>query len=169
MTFIGYSEQHKIYRFVDLETEKVTISRDAKFLELEEEETMPQHQRRTVPDPIDDDVNWIPLRESERAVQQQEIVEPEDNVSEDADSEEQSESEQLYGMNDSGVSGVDLLAIKTEPPEESDDLEEVLERVPEAGAPTGRNRGKLPKHLEDYDASVATLVVVEPTTFNEAM
>ncbi|KXJ74708.1 hypothetical protein RP20_CCG013114 [Aedes albopictus] len=66
MTFIGYSEQHKGYRFVDLETEKVTISRDAKFLELEEEETMPQHQRRAVLDSMDDEVNWIPLQESGR-------------------------------------------------------------------------------------------------------
>lgn len=36
-TFIGDSE-HESYRFLDLETEKFTISLDAKFLELEQEE-----------------------------------------------------------------------------------------------------------------------------------
>uniref|UniRef100_A0A4Y0BLU3 Retrovirus-related Pol polyprotein from transposon TNT 1-94 n=1 Tax=Anopheles funestus TaxID=62324 RepID=A0A4Y0BLU3_ANOFN len=33
LTFIGYSLQHKAYRFVDRATNKITISRDAKFIE----------------------------------------------------------------------------------------------------------------------------------------
>uniref|UniRef100_A0AAG5DSQ9 Integrase catalytic domain-containing protein n=1 Tax=Anopheles atroparvus TaxID=41427 RepID=A0AAG5DSQ9_ANOAO len=34
MTFLGYSENHKGYRFVDVTSDRVTISRDAQFLEL---------------------------------------------------------------------------------------------------------------------------------------
>ncbi|XP_065078531.1 uncharacterized protein LOC135701621 [Ochlerotatus camptorhynchus] len=34
MIFIGYCSQAKAYRFLDLETRRVTISRDAHFLEL---------------------------------------------------------------------------------------------------------------------------------------
>lgn len=35
LTFIGYSEEKKAYRFVDLKTAKITVNRDAKFLENE--------------------------------------------------------------------------------------------------------------------------------------
>nr|XP_029713275.1 uncharacterized protein LOC115257608 [Aedes albopictus] len=34
LVFIGYEEGRKAYRFLNLETDRVTISRDAKFLEL---------------------------------------------------------------------------------------------------------------------------------------
>ncbi|XP_062699875.1 uncharacterized protein LOC134284721 [Aedes albopictus] len=36
LTFIGYSEENKGYRFVDTDTDMVTISREAKFLELQD-------------------------------------------------------------------------------------------------------------------------------------
>lgn len=43
LMFIGYAEQHRAYRFVSLETKKVTISNDAKFLERgEKEKAVPQ-------------------------------------------------------------------------------------------------------------------------------
>lgn len=34
LTFVGYSEKHKGYRFVDRSTNYVTINRDARFIEL---------------------------------------------------------------------------------------------------------------------------------------
>lgn len=34
LIFVGYSSQHKGYRFLDRETNRITISRDARFLEL---------------------------------------------------------------------------------------------------------------------------------------
>lgn len=37
LTFVGYSLEHKGYRFVDLETDEITISRDVRFIEDKEE------------------------------------------------------------------------------------------------------------------------------------
>lgn len=36
MTFVGYSSQHKGFRMIDLETDKVIVSRDVRFLKQEE-------------------------------------------------------------------------------------------------------------------------------------
>lgn len=36
MTFVGYSQQHKGYRFLDLSTNKIVVSRDARFIPAEE-------------------------------------------------------------------------------------------------------------------------------------
>lgn len=37
LTFVGYAMDQKAYRFVDLETDKITVSRDARFIELDYE------------------------------------------------------------------------------------------------------------------------------------
>lgn len=39
LTFVGYADNHKAFRFIDVSTDKVTISRDAQFIEMEEPKT----------------------------------------------------------------------------------------------------------------------------------
>ncbi|KMQ89362.1 hypothetical protein RF55_11018 [Lasius niger] len=34
LTFVGYSNEHKGYRFLNRATDRITISRDARFIEL---------------------------------------------------------------------------------------------------------------------------------------
>lgn len=57
LTFIRYPEQHKAYRFVDLVTEKVTVSRDAKFMDMDDG-VVPQEELGY--DPVEDEVQWNP-------------------------------------------------------------------------------------------------------------
>lgn len=35
LTFVGYAMEQKAYRFVDLETDRITVSRDARFIEMD--------------------------------------------------------------------------------------------------------------------------------------
>lgn len=49
LTFVGYSMESKAYRFVDQATDKITISRDVKFVDLVETETKKIKEQKQTP------------------------------------------------------------------------------------------------------------------------
>lgn len=57
LTFVGYSEEHKGYRFLDRLTNRVIVSRDARFIELGNgSEHMDNRKSEIVPEQMDDSI-----------------------------------------------------------------------------------------------------------------
>ena len=77
LSFIGYAEYRKGYRFVDRSTHKVTISRDAKFLELGNGSD--QVEKRMEPEPTEVLAPEVEIPIISR--DNEESVEPEDDNS----------------------------------------------------------------------------------------
>lgn len=70
LTFVGYSANHKAYRFVDLETDQITISRDARFIELGNgtssvEVSLETRKKKPNEDKAEDTILLRPFKEEE--------------------------------------------------------------------------------------------------------
>lgn len=167
LRFIGYSGEHKGYRFVDTSTDKVTISRDARFLELGDGSSQPNLQ----PVPESGEV-WWPLEETVEQEAVEEVVPPEVPTDESEDSEyeeddcEDSECEDYLEVDDLDPEA-DPLAVKQEEVDQEEDQEE--DQPVAVRHSSRRTRGVPPKYLSDYVADAAAHSEVEPVTFEEAM
>lgn len=67
LTFVGYSNEHKAFRFLDKTTGRITISRDAKFLEdLEMDRNIRSDERKHQPDEQESNVELPSLPSSDK-------------------------------------------------------------------------------------------------------
>lgn len=153
LVFIGYSDDHKGYRFVDVATNKITISRDAKFLELGDGSS----QEKTQCD-VSSEIEW-PLVPTSSVQQTPEIENDDKPDSSDDVQRELSEQEIYYDLSDVD-SATDPLAIKEENEEENSNSVRKSKR---------RNRGVLPDKLSDYVVGIAKCSVEEPKTYKQAI
>lgn len=140
LTFVGYSALGD--RFVDLASDlatgKITVGREAKFLELEEAQRQEEKAEES-------DVELVPLKDSGKDKQKC-IEEPknESDLNDPVDNDgNHSEHEQFFDLN-SYFSG-DPLAVQ----EEIQDSE-VSESEPR------RNRGQLPERYSDFVVGLVT-------------
>ena len=165
LVFVGYSMEHKGYRFVDPETDVITVSRDAKFIELSNRssqvelpapEPLAAEQPAAHP-PIDD----LPAAEPPAAEEEIQLLPKVEKLEEEDPEEviEEDEMEETVSDFQDAVS------------------EEEAENVPAptggAGDSAGGSRPKrailLPKHLDEYEVGVASCAVEEPENYKEAM
>lgn len=148
LVFVGYSTQHKGYRFLDLLTNRISISRDARFLEL-------GNGSEQVEKLVDSEVLQIPEEHSDDNVSdcEEEIILDRKSEDEVLDEEEPSEYDDASEMNES-----DFLGFEPEVPEE----QVVLNRADR------RTRGVLPGRFEDYVVG-QVIVDEEPKDYKEAM
>lgn len=153
LVFVGYSGCHKGYRFLDVETNRIIISRDAEFLELangseqqEEATALPEMQReeRSVPDD--------PATESEEVV----VFEHSDN--------EEAQAEERHSVYEDAEDTIesDFLGFEEEIGEQEMPNETVLNRR------SRRTRGVLPNRYEDFIVG-QVLHGEEPNDFRDAL
>lgn len=70
LTFVGYAMEQKAYRFVDLQTDQITVSRDARFIELDNGTASvdiptreEQKENEKVAEENEEDIELIPFNE----------------------------------------------------------------------------------------------------------
>lgn len=147
LTFVGYSNEHKAFRFLDKTSGRITISRDVKFLEdmtmdrnigCDERNEQREEQESTVELPP------LPRSEGERLI-----------------AEDEEDEEDLTDYD----SAEDLFL--------DEDQEEAIRSEGECevqrGLPRRANRGVLPQRLKDYVVGTSALVLDEPKTYEEAV
>ncbi|KXJ80258.1 hypothetical protein RP20_CCG025870 [Aedes albopictus] len=88
LTFVGYSDNHKGYRFVDRETNRITVSRDARFIELgngseQQEEQVTPPEMSVDPEVAEREQSVEPECEVifEQSVEKEAVEEPEEEPS----------------------------------------------------------------------------------------
>lgn len=146
LTFIGYAEQQKGYRLVDLANDRITISRDVKFLEKDMKNKQPISTSECVKPSV--------------AVDFREVAEN-DNSDECVVSNGDDRSIRSDGSDNSLF--LDTTTGLTEHVEDDNNEEE------EASSPVRRNRGKRPAYLDEYVVGVAKVIDDEPTSWRAAM
>lgn len=163
LLFVGNSSQHKAYRFMDPSNDKLTVSRDCKFVSLDEARTAESQQGSTID---------FPFRLREQPIADVPVI-PAD---EDESDHESNESD-LNGFETSCEdSNEDTLVI--EPQEELDTADEHEEQDDDADAIDDADvsvvqrserttKGTLPERYRDTVRIVAQHE--EPRTFEEAM
>lgn len=144
MVFVGYSNQHKAYRFLDTGSDRITISRDVKFVEdLQMNKNLDEKVIRENVVSVETNVELEPLvKNDEEPDQENDILENE------SDEEQYSEEEEL------------------EEEEVSDS-----ERTSQARSEDRRRstRNKLPVRFKDYELGLVAMEQNEPATFKEAV
>lgn len=168
LVFIGYSDQHKAYRFVDLATQKVIISRDARFLE------MGKSDDRASGKGVLDEEDGIPFTPARQLEGRTDPVPGEE--CEESNDEDFGECEEYLAEEPETVE--DPLAIKNEtmsdndnPMYDNDDSmsdDDNLKSVSEMREKR-KNRGKMPNRYSDFVVGTATQMVKEPVSYNEAV
>lgn len=158
LTFVGYSEDHKGYRFLDPSTNRITISRDAKFIELDDGSEMQKKPapQATAGDPesnIEVPLNVLEDQDDTVAARpRRPPFEVQDNGEDSG-----SEIEGFVSADDSSEEGGPG----------SDDGAFVQEEQ-ELRRQDRRTRGVLPRRLKDFVVSVAKSAAEEPTDHREA-
>lgn len=155
LVFVGYSGCHKGYRFLDVETDRIIVSRDAEFLELvngseqkEEASALPEMQREEqhVPDDSAAESEETPVVVYEHS--EDDEMQPEEHRSVYEDAEDTIESD---------FPDIEELSGELELPDEP-----VLNRQDR------RTRGVLPNRYEDYIVG-QVLHGEEPNDFRDAL
>ncbi|KXJ68182.1 hypothetical protein RP20_CCG005207 [Aedes albopictus] len=93
MTFVGYSQQHKAWRFIDLKTNEVVFSRDARFLQSGEK----------VEDAVAEDffeLAQMPARPTGNVEQEESDGSDEETDESDGGPDEDSDEEEFRGFDD---------------------------------------------------------------------
>lgn len=166
LIFVGYDSGSKAYRFLNKQKNKITVSRDARFLELGS-----QFQEERVAVPPEEALLELESEEQLDAEQQEEV---ESEPEHEAEGEPEPEPEPCgSGANDSladdsffqGFSDVNTTV---EEFHDADDLDESVEER-ELRRSQRSNAGVLPKRLEDYVVGVARLSESEPKSYKEAV
>lgn len=152
LVFVGYSMEHKGYRFVDPETDVSTVSRDAKFIELSNRSSQVELPAAGPPG------GGEPTAETSAAEEELlPFVEKLEEDSEEVPKEENEGEETVSDFQD---------AVSEEDPEDFS--------APTGGA-DGADGGRLnwsvqlPKHLDEYEVGVASCAVEDPENYKEAM
>ncbi|KXJ67796.1 hypothetical protein RP20_CCG011319 [Aedes albopictus] len=137
LTFIGYSEESKGYRFVDTGTDMVTISREAKFLELQDPKHSTQ-EKVAEGGSAGSEIEWYSEAGPSGAEKFKESYES-----------DRSEEEDYFDMDDAGAD-TDPLEVK-----EEDRIVSPEERPGDAQRSRRSNRGVPPGNLSDYVVGIA--------------
>lgn len=146
LTFVGYSNEHKAFRFLDKTTGRITISRDAKFLEdLEMDRNIRSDERKHQQDEQESNVELPSLPRSDKMPIAEE---EEENLM------EYESAEELFLEED-----------QDETIGDSEDHDSGDQRI----LPQRANRGVPPQRLNDYVVGKAVLAMDEPTTYEEAV
>lgn len=169
LRFVGYSEDHKGYRFLDPTTNRITISRDAKFLEHSDGS---EQQELEVPCGESEAEIEIPCKPTVTE------LEPEGEPGSDSSFEGWGSAlgEELFR-------GFDAEDEEFASDEEDQEQERDLDDQAEAAAPGGvdngevrelrredrRTRGVLPHRYGDFVVGVADCYQEEPTSYQDAM
>lgn len=153
LLFVGYCDDRKAYRFLDPKTNGITISRDARFIELGDGSSSScdpipgSNEYHVELDSEDEDAT------QEKAVANvpQEQVDIEKPCIEEEQQASNESEEEFYGWDDE--------------PERNNVQASEVER-----AHTKRStRGVLPKRFDDFEVDVAMAVREEPTSYEEAI
>lgn len=141
LLFVGYCEDRKAYRFLNPETNRITISRDARFVELQNGSMMVDRQDDDQGEEcvaLDWGINEAKVQEEQTGQQRVQEEHPESD-------------EEFYGWEaeDEAVGG------RT--------VHDPNQR------PVRSTRGVLPDHLRDYVVDVAMAVKQEPTSYEDAV
>lgn len=155
LVFVGYSDHHKGFRFLDRATDRIVISRDARFMELasgsEQQEPDDLQERVAGQEETSDGDCEVTVNGGEYEAEViQEEAGSERSVYEDADNTDESD---FFGFEDEN---------ELEAEEENPEGEVCLRRSDR------QTRGVLPKHFENY---VVGLVqhCEEPDDFRQAL
>lgn len=173
LRFIGCSDKHEGCRF-DTETDKVTISRDVRFLEHDDGSSQKQ---KPCADSTSGEDEWCFMPKSELQSLEEEEEEPEDSGEEESEEDsdkdsDESDSENYFDVTDSESEEEeeDPLAVKEEEQDKATSEPEGVRRSDR------RNRGTLPGRFSDFvlmtvyrTVGVVTHSVDEPTTYAEAI
>lgn len=146
LLFVGYCDDRKAYRFLDPKTSGITISRDARFIELGDGSLMP-----CAPTPGGSDLPKPTLIQEEVAINDPEelaIIEPQ--IEEETEARNESD-EEFYGWDE-------------EPQRSSEQASDLEQRTTKRST-----RGVLPKRFDDYEVDVAMAVREEPASYEEAV
>lgn len=140
LLFVGYCEDRKAYRFLDPETNRITISRDARFVELKNGSMMVDQQDGEHGDELGDECVAIDWGMDNTKVQEEQ--------EEQQQSEEESE-EEFHGF------------------ESEEEVDQIVEGQNQR--PVRSTRGVPPEHLRDYVVDVAMAVEQEPVSYEDAI
>ena len=157
LTLVGYSMEHKAYRFVDRATNQITVSRDARFIELGngsssvEFPVVPEEEERAAVEKV----KILPLKkDGEESVD----VNTPKSAREDPLNDQQREHE--LNDDDSDRSMYESMSDNEEP------------RAREVRRPVRKNRGVVPQYLNEYVLDIAAgsaeCVEEEPNSVEEA-
>lgn len=150
LRFVGYSEDHKGYRFLDQTTNRITVSRDARF--LEHGDGSEQQQPEVLCEDSEQEIE-IPCKP----------LEPEGELCSDSsfegwdDATDGSSEEDFYGFDPEDQ------ADATEPEGVNNEEDRELQREDR------RSRGVLPSRYNDFVVGVAECSLEEPTSFKDAV
>lgn len=149
LTFVGYSEDHKGYRFLDRATNRVTLSRDARFIELENGSERPSEKKsEAVPEDLNGSFE-IRLKSSDRGIAEngEALSDSEGwNSAEDDDDREEEEPQPA-----------------AQPPAARPQEELAVQRDQR------KTRGVLPSRYDDFVVGIAEFASVEPTDYRKAL
>ncbi|XP_055524288.1 copia protein isoform X2 [Wyeomyia smithii] len=149
LRFVGYSEDHKGYRFLDQTTNRITISRDARF--LEHGYKLKQQQQDVSPGNPGQEIgiSCSPM-------------EPE--------AEQRSESS-FEGWDDAndGLNQEDFIGFDTDVEAGEAEDEAEPDDAGEENREDRRSRGVLPRRYNDFTVGVAECSPEEPVTYRDAM
>lgn len=140
LLFVGYCDDRKAFRFLNPENDEITISRDARFIELGDGSL---NQR----DPVSDG--------------SEQFVELDVDSGEEPTAEE--DSAELESQEDEATLQEESCSDYYDPDEEEGAV------GGELPVPKRSTRGVLPKRFEDYEVDAAIAVEGEPDTYEEAV
>lgn len=149
LLFVGYACGSKAYRFLDKQTNKIVISRDARFLELgsQLQEELPAGAKDQKPA----DAEVVPQRNTDRLVSIESVSAENESIDEESECEgfveEDSDDDVFYGA----------------------DAEDPDGDQAEPGRPQRGNAGVLPARYQDFVVGVAKMDDPEPKNYREAV
>lgn len=154
LLFVGYCDDRKAYRFLDPKTNGITISRDARFIELGDGSLMACDPARGSGE------SCVEVESGDKKVTIQEELVPEEPQDEEIFEEPQIEEENRT----SAESDEEFYGWEEEPQQTSEPAGKVKQSSTKRST-----RGVLPKRYEDYEVDVAMVVREEPSSYEEAV
>lgn len=148
LTFVGYSDHHKAFRFIDQATNEVVISRDARFVEEEEEADI----QRSQPSPT--------------VVVEYESVTTQDTPDEDDASADESDDESTVEEEETPTDSDSSLYDSTCEIEEDEEVNTAEIATPRRSSRS--TKGMLPERYREMTGMVRR-VIPEPRTYKEAI
>lgn len=158
LIFVGYCEDRKAYRFLNTTTDTITISRDARFIELKNGSLENNDQAE---DNVGDD-GLCSVGSTDAVQQKQSDIQAGPTVEEEPAAEEEPEPGQESGAG----------AQPSDSEEEFFGWEEEQLEGTAAGTTTSTKRstrGVLPRHLKDYVVDCAVAIEQDPADYSEAI
>lgn len=155
LVLVGYCDDRKSYRFLDPATDRITISRDARFVELTNESlTLEENEELLIDAVPKKKISSIQEESSDgdkQQIKKSPIGQPtgkSPDSQQDSIQEEQisSDEEEFYGWDENG--------------------EEIRDGVQR---PKRSTRGVLPQRLKDFKVDIAKVVLLNPDSYEQAI